>query len=265
MVLKPIPPSVFYASTTTRPKRKCITGRRALSSESNPVQAQLNTLSQAYSDLSHQIAELHSENSTLKAHCAIAGTEIQDLKRRLNAKGNKSQKRRKLNVEARWLNSDEGLRLAEEQEALRVAQEQKKNEAREQRAAKEAERDEQRRQRDPNAPFTGLLTMTSKTRADLQDIAQVLKLSTDGQKKDILARINAYFDANPAMRDDSRFERMFNRTRRPAMQTEGEGREASSSVLLSLLPLPAPLSLNIVNTHPFPPLHMMHAPLPYYQ
>jgi hypothetical protein len=142
MVLEPIPPSVFYASTT-RPKRRHVTGRPTLSS--NPVQAQLNTLSQAYSDLSRQIVELRSENSTLKAHCAIAGTEIQDLKRRLNTKENRHQKRRKLNVEARWLNSDEGLRLAEEQEALRVAQEQKKHEAREQRAAKEAEREEQRR------------------------------------------------------------------------------------------------------------------------
>jgi hypothetical protein len=119
-VLVVVPPSMFYASTT-RPKQKCVTGRPATSS--NPVQTQLNSLSHAYSDLSQQVMELHSENSTLKAHCAFVGTEIQDLKRRLNAKENRSQKRRKLNVDARWLNSDEGLRLVEEQEALRVAEE----------------------------------------------------------------------------------------------------------------------------------------------
>lgn len=125
LALGPIPPRTFYASTT-RPKRKITTP------SSNQVQAQLDTLSHAYTHLSQQITELHSENSKLKAHCTLAGTEIQDLKRRHNAKNNRSQKRRKLNVDARWLNSDEGLRLAEEQEALRIAEEQKKREAREQ-------------------------------------------------------------------------------------------------------------------------------------
>jgi len=66
-----------------------------------------------------------------------------------------------------------------------VAEEQKKREAREQQVAKEAEREEQWQQRDPNAPFTGVLAL--KTKADLQDIAQVLGLTTDSLKKDILA------------------------------------------------------------------------------
>jgi hypothetical protein len=44
----------------------------------------------------------------------------------------RSQKWGKLNVNVRWLNSDEGLRLVEEQEALWVAEEQRKCEAREQ-------------------------------------------------------------------------------------------------------------------------------------
>lgn len=52
--------------------------------------------------------------------CAIAGTEIQNLRQRLNDKRNRPQKRRKFNVD---LKSDEDLRLAEEQEALRVAEE----------------------------------------------------------------------------------------------------------------------------------------------
>ena len=66
------------------------------------------------------------------AHCTIAGTEIQDLKWRLNVKENRTQKWHKLNVDAWWLNSEEGLRLAEEQEVLWLAEELKKHEAREQ-------------------------------------------------------------------------------------------------------------------------------------
>jgi hypothetical protein len=41
-----------------------------------------------------------------------------------------------------------------------------------------------------------------KTKANLQDIAQVLGLTMDGQKKDILAHINVHFDANPILCDN---------------------------------------------------------------
>ncbi|KAI9436270.1 hypothetical protein H4582DRAFT_1794099, partial [Lactarius indigo] len=91
-------------------------------------------------------------------------------------------------------------------------EEQKKRKAREKREAVEAEREEQRRQRDPNAPFTGALT--SKMKANLQDIAQVLGLSTNGQKKAIVTRINAHFDSHPTLRDNPHFEGIFNRLRR---------------------------------------------------
>lgn len=79
------------------------------------------------------------------------------------------------------------MRLAEEAEVAKATEEQKKREAREQRAAKEAEREVLRQQRDPNQPFTD--TLGSKSKPDLQDVAQTLGLATDGQKKVLLARI----------------------------------------------------------------------------
>jgi hypothetical protein len=213
-VPKPIPASTFYASNGS--------AKRKRTSVLNPIQPHLDALSQAYTTLQEQNLALHSENSTLRAHCVIAGTEIQSLQRRLNAKENRPSKRRKLNVDARWLNSDEGLRLAEEYEAVRVADEEKKHSARELRAAKEAEREEQRWQRDPNTPFTG--TLNSKSKADLQDVAHALGLSMDGQKKDLLERIKAYFDANTTLRDHPCYEGLFHRVRnRPvALQAEAE-------------------------------------------
>ena len=68
------------------------------------------------------------------------------------------------------------------------------------RVEKDTEREKQRWQRDPNAPFIGALT--SKTKVEVQDVAQVLGLTVDGQKKDILARMIAHFDANPVMYED---------------------------------------------------------------
>ncbi|KAI0250717.1 hypothetical protein BJV78DRAFT_1109811, partial [Lactifluus subvellereus] len=101
------------------------------------------------------------------------------------------------------------------QEASRVEEEQRKRGAREQHAAKQAEREEQRQQRDPNEPFTGALA--TKTKADLQDIAQALELKIDGQKKDLLVQINAHFDEDPLLHEDPHFEGIFNRScRQPA-------------------------------------------------
>lgn len=138
---------------------------------------------------------LRSRVATLEAQCAMARCEIQDLKRRGNAKDSRSRKRQKLNVEARCLTSEEGLKLAREHQAVRDAQEQKKHEAQEQRAAKEAERERLRLERDLNEPFTGALT--TKTKPDLQDIAQALGLLTSGGKKDLFECITHDFDVNP--------------------------------------------------------------------
>jgi hypothetical protein len=91
-----------------------------------------------------------------------------------------------------------------------------------------------------------------KAKADLQDIAQVLGLTMDGQKKDILANINAHFDANPILHDDLHCEGIFNWTRRqPAVQTKDEtsnmtpAADTRPSSSLSLPPPLAPLSLKL--------------------
>ncbi|KAF9457909.1 hypothetical protein BDZ94DRAFT_1135139, partial [Collybia nuda] len=65
--------------------------------------------------------------------------------------------------------------------------------------------------------------LSSKLKPDLQDIAQALNLNTNGQKKDIMDRIVACFDADPMLCEDPRFEGLFNRTRRRPAQTDGEG------------------------------------------
>ncbi|KAH9064952.1 hypothetical protein EDB87DRAFT_1680123 [Lactarius vividus] len=67
-----------------------------------------------------------------------------------------------------------------------------------------AEREEQHRQRDPNEPFTGVLA--TKTKGDLQDIVQALELAINGQRKDLLARINSHFDENPLLRENPQLE-----------------------------------------------------------
>ena len=239
----PIPPSVFYAQTRSRSKL-------------HPGRVPAPTFQAENAELQARVTVLESRVATAEAHAALAHTEIQALKRQLNAKKDKSTKRRKLNVEARWLNSDEGLRIAQEQEASRTAEEQRKKEGRELRAAKQAEREKQRRQRDPNKPFTG--SLMTKTKADLQDVAQVLGLTIDGQKKELLARINAYFNEHPLLCEDPRFEGIFNRSQRRSGVQNDENHPPTVSPqagpLLSTVPTAhpyfgvAPLTTNVINT-----------------
>lgn len=186
-------------------------GFRTIPSASFYAQPHPNCQGTGLHDRFHQLENdntvLHSRVATLEAHCALALSEIQDLKRCANAKDGRARKRQKLNVDARCLTSEEGLRLAQEQQALKQAQEQKKCEAQEQRAAKEAERERLRLERNPDEPFTG--TLTTKSKPDLQDVAQALGLLTTGSKKDLLERITNHFDGNPNLRNTPCYENLF--------------------------------------------------------
>jgi hypothetical protein len=64
----------------------------------------------------------------------------------------------------------------------------------------------------------------------------------DGQKKDLLGRINTHFDANTTLRNHPRYEGIFNRARRRPVAPQAEG-EASNLDAAT----PIPLSSNIVN------------------
>ncbi|KAM6500845.1 hypothetical protein JOM56_003859 [Amanita muscaria] len=180
----PIPPDLFYAPIT-----------RSYTRQGNGSKDRL-------AQLEDDNTTLQSRISTLEAHCAMAHSEIQDLKRRVNARDGRSRKRPKLSVDARCLTSEEGLRLSQEQAALKAAQDQKKREAQEQRAARDAERQRQRMERDADEPFFG--TLTAKSKPDLQDIAQALGISIEGSKKALLEHINNHFGTNPDLRNSPR-------------------------------------------------------------
>ena len=67
-------------------------------------------------DQQAQITKLISQNKALssrlaflEAHCALAVSKIKDLKQQMNARDAKAKKKKKLNVLARILNSEEGL------------------------------------------------------------------------------------------------------------------------------------------------------------
>ncbi|KAJ7107117.1 hypothetical protein C8R44DRAFT_885781 [Mycena epipterygia] len=164
--------------------------------------------------------------------------ELATQKRKLNARDGKASKRRKLNAEARVLNSVEGRRLAAEDDAQRAAKDKKKDDSAERRKNKENTRDRNRQTRDPDAPFTGLLT--AKNKDDLMDIAWAVKLPEDGTKAVLLERLEQYFRHHTAEHDSPKFAGLFTRAprgRRAAPATVENPPHASTSQIAPPTPL----------------------------
>lgn len=111
----------------------------------------------------------------------MAFDHVRRLKHRLNAKIPGS-KRRKLNTDSRWLNSDEGLAQCERQEVEERAKAAEKQARADERQAEEHERQRQWEQQDPNIPFVG--SLNSRKKVALQDIAYSLGLDVEGKVED---------------------------------------------------------------------------------
>lgn len=178
-----------------------------------------------------------------------AAAELQNLKRRVNQRDNATSKKRKVVTSAWMLTSEEGLQLAEEQEVERQEKAQKKKESMQRRLDKETERRQQRAERDPNEPFRG--SLSSRNKADLQEIAGALNLSEDGTVKDLLTRITAHFDANSHLRSSPLFSGLFSRARTSrSKQTNDAGTYLPIPILQDPTHTGPPLTTNLVNVLP---------------
>jgi hypothetical protein len=209
-----IPLASFYSTT-----------RRSSRTASAAAQASVITVSSAGSkNQQAQIAKLITQNEALtsriaflEAHCALAVSEIRDLKRRMIARDTKTKKKKKLNVLARCLNSDEGLDACNRRDEEDRQKQARKEELAARKLAKEQERERARAARGPVEAYTG--SLASKSKPDLQEIAEALALSKDGTKQDLQTRINTHFDAHPRFKEDPKYVGLFIRTRgqkRPA-------------------------------------------------
>jgi len=82
------------------------------------TQNRLCSLADENWDLQARIDGLESRLAQSEAHCAMALSDIGDMKRRMNAQDKKKQKEPTLNTEARCLTSVEGMKASDE---VRVA------------------------------------------------------------------------------------------------------------------------------------------------
>jgi hypothetical protein len=192
--------------------------------------------------LEGEVAVLRCQNEELAAHAIMAFDQVQGLKHRLNGKASKL-KRRKLNTDSRWLNSEEGLAQCERQEAEAEAEAARKQVRAYEKQAEEEERQRQREQRDPNEPFVG--SLNGRKKAELQDIAYALGLEIEGQVEDLKSRINAHFNENEEQRTSPRYIGLFPQLARQARQTINAPAPTST-------PFPSTSALRII-TNAMPP------------
>ncbi|KAG2154231.1 uncharacterized protein EDB93DRAFT_1336126 [Suillus bovinus] len=160
--------------------------------------------------LEAKVKSLESELHSAKAHCAMALSEVGLMKKQLNKRQKKTRAR---NINARWLTSAEGLRQCEEQDVAREAKAQKKAEAAARKASRQASRLARQAMQGSDICFTGALS--AKSKEDLIDIVNQLTIETTGTKAELLKAIREYFDSHANLKNDARFEGLFNgRSRR---------------------------------------------------
>lgn len=259
----PMPTASFYAESSRSTRSSA--PRHLRQSSASTISHIADTNAQL-AELRAEIKAIHTRNEFLEAHCAMATYEIRDLKRKMNSRENQPKKKRKLNVEARILTSDEGLALCEQREVESLAKEAKKEDIAARKREKEAERQRLRAERGPN--FSGGLA--SKNKPDLQDIAEALGLAKDGNKPNLLARINSHFDSNINLKSEARYAGLFNRTRgirrTRAADTDENAEPAPSLLVPEGVPLRTaqhpPAYHHPPALHSAPPLRPNHILLP---
>jgi hypothetical protein len=189
--------------------------------------------------------QLEERVQQLSRHVKMMELELRNLKRRNNQLDERASKRRKLNVDARVLASDEGMQLAAEKEQERAAKAEEQKDTGIRRKQQAAESEQQRRDRpadQPSSSFTGALN--SKKKPDLQEIAGALNLSEDGTREALILRINTFFEQKPDRRDDPQFLGLFNRaSKRRAPASENPTPDISNLQSLQR----DPLTMDILN------------------
>ena len=165
------------------------------------------------------IRRLERQNDEMRAHMGMMSEELKVSKRKINIRdAAKTSKRRKLNSEHRLVNSDEGLRILDEEARKDQEKKAKKKAAAEAKKLDDAQRLLARVSRDPNQPFEG--SLKSQKRDELLDIAYAIGLK-DMDKRvmaDIRDTIINYFDKHPRLRDSPVYSPLFNPSHRSGAQ-----------------------------------------------
>ncbi|KAI0684933.1 hypothetical protein BC835DRAFT_1310304 [Cytidiella melzeri] len=170
-----------------------------------------------------------SQRDEATAHAILAGRAIGDLQRKLNTKRDKRTNDRSVTVGGRVVTTQEGRAKALEQKQARA---EKENKAEENKQKKNDNEFEKRRQRadlgKEGMVFTGALAYQKHPM--LVDIAWCMDLDEAGTREQLIGRITAHIDEEPALRADSRFIGLWPSSKRTSKRPVPDEREGVSSL-----------------------------------
>jgi hypothetical protein len=166
-----------------------------------------------------QLELARSQHDEATSHAVLSGRVISDLQKRLNSKREERKTNRSIHIGGRIVTTQEGRAIALQQKQARVEKENKVAETKQKKS--EAELEKQRRRKDlgrDGMVFSGLLAYQRLPM--LTDIAWCLNLGEDGTRDDLIGRISAYINEEPAIRNDPRFTSLWTSSRRSLKRPE---------------------------------------------
>ncbi|KAJ3729183.1 hypothetical protein DFJ43DRAFT_1038293 [Lentinula guzmanii] len=164
--------------------------------------------------LKEKITEVQEQRDAAETHAVLIGQQYSVYKHRYNEKAQKKDSSRRVTTSSRILTSREGRLEIEEETAKRA--EKLRTETERQKQKSDAQRMDIVRRAEQDrlgSEFSG--NMKAMIKSKLIDIAFALKVPHEDATVDTLRiRLNAHFDANPALKKEPRYIGLFERTRK---------------------------------------------------
>ncbi|KAG2743141.1 hypothetical protein P692DRAFT_201809304 [Suillus brevipes Sb2] len=195
----------------------------SLSRSATPALERSKTMAERLRDAEEEVGWLRRENELLtyqkdaaETHCYFSSQMAEHYKERLNKrledKSRKGPGKKRMKPYSRVLTSEEGRMELMELEAEQAERERQEEVSKQKKAAEEqGKRDRRAEQERSQVAFTGAIK--TKKLDELRDIAAALRLPETGLKAELLQRIVQFFDDQPELKKNQRYEGLFNPSR----------------------------------------------------
>lgn len=151
--------------------------------------------------------ELTWQRDTANTHAVVLCQENNNLKQKLNTKAESSRRKKSLRTKGELLTSLEAWERLAQEAAECDAKQKKRDEAQKCREDKTVECQIQHDAMNGNETYMGMLS--SKNKAELEDIAHALGLPEKGFKVDLIECIKTHLNGNPELQNDSHFSGLY--------------------------------------------------------
>ncbi|KIJ43448.1 hypothetical protein M422DRAFT_253326 [Sphaerobolus stellatus SS14] len=210
----PLPIAHCLRSTHTIPS---VTSFATTPSRSTSISSSLHGYQEAniytmYKQTSAALEDVYAQMRALQSHFTLQSFQVADLQKQVMVLSKPKKRKMRANI------TGQVVTAPEMSEILRNKAAANKRKADTETAAREAKETASRNRELERALNVGSQRFDKPVAAlkkdELKDVAFALAISQEGVNRDLIARINAKFKAEPGLKDDPRFKGIFARKRR---------------------------------------------------